>query len=66
MPAASPFSDPTLRAFIAVGLCVLALCAWKIIDDWDKMRDEARREKHKRNHPEFHKDDPPPPNFPMG
>lgn len=46
----NPFHDPIFRAFIAVVACVFALVAWKIIDEWDSMRDEARRERHIRKH----------------
>ncbi len=46
----SPLEVPAFRALLAVFACVLALVAWKIIDDWSDMRDEARRERHIRKH----------------
>ena len=42
--------DPKLKAFLAVLACVWALMCWKLIVGWDKMRDEARREKHKKKY----------------
>ncbi len=46
----SPWADPKFRAVVGVLLCIFVLMIWKFIVDWDKMRDEARRERHIRKH----------------
>jgi len=46
----NPWDDPTFRALLACIACVIALVVWKFIDEWDSMRDEARRERHIRKH----------------
>lgn len=47
-PDLNPFHDPTFCALLSVLVCLIALVAWKVIDEWDAMRAQAKREKHIR------------------
>ena len=41
-----PWHDPGFRAVVAFGLCAVAFLVVYFITDWDRMRDEARRERN--------------------
>lgn len=44
----SLWADPVFRALMGALACVVALVLIQLIDEWDKFRDEARRERHIR------------------
>ena len=41
-----PWTDPGFRAVVAFGLCAFAFLIVYFITDWERMRDEARRERN--------------------